>query len=74
MYKSQYKGRKSGLFVNFSQFPCSWIPIRISIPNTDPDPGEPNQCGSGSEALLQTIHDVDGIRHSRKKSHAKRVK
>ncbi len=28
------KGRKSGLFVNFGQFPCYWI--RILIPNTDP--------------------------------------
>ncbi len=31
------KGRKPGLFLNFGQFPCSWI--RIRIPNTDPDPG-----------------------------------
>jgi hypothetical protein len=37
-------GRKPG-----SQFPCSWI--RIRIPNIDPDPGQPNQSGSGS-----TIH------------------
>jgi hypothetical protein len=28
-------GRKPVLFVNFDQFPCSWILIRI--PNTDPD-------------------------------------
>ncbi len=26
--------------------------LRISIPNTDPDPGEPNQCGSGSKTPL----------------------
>jgi len=25
----------------FGQFPCSWIQIRIRIPNTDPDPGQP---------------------------------
>jgi hypothetical protein len=37
------KGWNSGLLVNFVQFPCSWI--RIRIPNTDPDPEEPNQCG-----------------------------
>ncbi len=32
------KGRKPVLFVNFGQFPCSWIRIRIRIPNKDPDP------------------------------------
>jgi hypothetical protein len=32
----KYEGRKPGLFVNYGQFPCSWIRIRISIPNTDP--------------------------------------
>jgi hypothetical protein len=44
--KAFFKSRKPGLFVNFRQFRCSWI--RIRIPNTDPnpDPGEPNQCGS----------------------------
>jgi hypothetical protein len=31
--------RKPGLFVNFGQFPCSWI--RIHIPNTDTDPRQP---------------------------------
>jgi hypothetical protein len=46
------KGKKLGLFDNFDQFPCSWIRIRIRIPNTDPDPGQPNQCGSGSATLL----------------------
>jgi hypothetical protein len=45
------KGRKPGLFVNFGQFPCSWI--RIRIPNTDPDPGQPNECGSGSKTLVE---------------------
>jgi hypothetical protein len=33
--------RKPGLFVSFGQFLCSWI--TISIPNTDPDSGQPNQ-------------------------------
>ncbi len=28
----------------FCRFPCSWI--RILVPNTDPDLGEPKQCGS----------------------------
>jgi hypothetical protein len=41
-----FEDRKPGLFVNFVQFPCSWI--GISITNADPDPGQPNQCGSGS--------------------------
>ncbi len=42
--KATLKDRKPGLFVNFGQFPCSWILIRI--PNTDPDPGQPYQFGS----------------------------
>ncbi len=37
--------KKTGLFVDFGQFPRSWIRIRIRIPNRDPDPGQPNQCG-----------------------------
>jgi hypothetical protein len=42
--KAFLKGRKPGLFVNFSQFPCFWIQIRIS--NADPDPRQLNKCGS----------------------------
>jgi hypothetical protein len=40
--KAILKGRKSGFFVNFGEFPCSWIRIWIRIPNADrdPDPGE----------------------------------
>ena len=38
--KAFWKGRKLGLFVNFGKFPCYWI--RIRIPNTDPDSGQPN--------------------------------
>jgi hypothetical protein len=33
------KARKPGKFENVGQFPCFWI--RICIPNTDPDPGQP---------------------------------
>ncbi len=44
-----YEGWKPGLFVNFGQFSCSWI--RIRIPYTDPDPGQPNHCGSGTTIL-----------------------
>jgi hypothetical protein len=44
-YKSLFeKARKPGLLINFGQFPCSWIRIRIS--NTDPDPGQSSECGS----------------------------
>ncbi len=39
--KALLKGRKPGLFVNFGQFTCSWI--RIRIPNTDPDPRQPKK-------------------------------
>ncbi len=44
------------LNVNFDQFPCSRIRIRICIPNRDPDPGEPNQPGSGSETLHPVLN------------------
>jgi hypothetical protein len=54
LYEGTYKRRKShfgrleagklGFFcVNFGQFSRFWIRIRIL--NTDPGPGEPNQCG-----------------------------
>jgi hypothetical protein len=42
--KAFFKGRKPGFFLNFGQLPCFWI--RILIPNTDPDLGQPNECGS----------------------------
>ncbi len=45
---SLFKCNKPGLFVNFGQFPCSWIQICVRIPNTDPYSGHPNQCGYGS--------------------------
>jgi hypothetical protein len=44
--KAFLKCRKPGLFGNFGRFPCSWIQVRIRIPNTDPDPGQLNQYGS----------------------------
>ncbi len=55
------KDRKPGLLVNFGQFPCSWI--RIRIPNKDLDPGQTNNadpCESGSTTLddkrvIQTV-------------------
>jgi len=34
------------LFTFVCQFQLSWIPIRINIYNMNPDPGNPNQCGS----------------------------
>jgi hypothetical protein len=46
------KGRKPGLFVNFGQFPSSWFGIRI--PNTDPDPRHPNDCGPGGSGSGST--------------------
>ncbi len=48
--KAFLKGRKPGLFINFGQFPCS----RIRIPNFDPDPGHPNEAGSGSTTLKKS--------------------
>ncbi len=49
-------GRLKCLFVNFGQFPCSWI--LIQVPNTDPDPRKPNQCWPmriGSTTLFRNI-------------------
>jgi hypothetical protein len=42
-------GRKPRLFVNYGQFPCSWI--RTCILNEYQDPGQTNQCRSGSTKL-----------------------
>jgi hypothetical protein len=61
------KGRKSGLFVNFGEFPCSWIRIRII--KTDPDPRHPNECdtgGSGSGST--TLHTNNRKRRYNKKN------
>jgi hypothetical protein len=55
--KPFFKGRKPGLFVNFGQFPCSWI--RIRIPNTDPDPRQPNDCGSRWIRIRIWIHNTE---------------
>ncbi len=46
---------KSGLFVCFGRFPCSWIRICIPITDPDTDTREPYQCGSGSRTLLRTV-------------------
>ncbi len=48
-------------FVKIGRSPCSWIRIRIH--NTDPEPGEPNQCGSGSRssARLSTVSIITQI-------------
>ncbi len=54
--KAFWKDRKQGLFLNFGQFPCSWI--RIRIPNRDLDPGQPNECGSGSTSLLTSMNTL----------------
>jgi hypothetical protein len=40
------KGWKSGFVVYFSQFPYSWIRIRIPNTDLDLDPGEQNHFGS----------------------------
>jgi hypothetical protein len=42
--KAFLKCRKPGLLINFAQFPCSWI--RIRVPDTDTDPRQINECGS----------------------------
>jgi hypothetical protein len=39
------------------QFRCSWI--RIRIPNTNPDPGQPHECVSGSISQRHGSVDPD---------------
>jgi hypothetical protein len=62
--KAVLKGRKPGLFVKSGQNPCSWI----RIPNTDPDPGQPNECGSTTPVfylhILFTAHSVNVLRRN----------
>ncbi len=55
--KAFLKNRKPGFFVNCGQFSCSWTRSLIRIPNTDLDPGQPNQCecGSGSSFGSSTL-------------------
>jgi hypothetical protein len=53
-----FERQEARFFENFGQFQCSWI--RIRIPNSNP--GQPNECGSGSTILRQT-HISTGIRH-----------
>ncbi len=40
-------------FAKFVKFSCSWIRIRIRILN--PDPGQPNECGTGSTTLHKCV-------------------
>jgi hypothetical protein len=47
------KGWNVGLFVNFSQVPCS--PIWIRIGKADPDPVEPKQSGSMLTWIQNTV-------------------
>jgi hypothetical protein len=53
--KSLFEREKPDLFVNIVQFSCSWI--RIRVPNTDLDPGQPNECGS----VRIRIHNTSGF-------------
>ena len=41
-YKSLFEDRKLGLFVNFRQFPCSWVRIPIHDSQMNADPGGPD--------------------------------
>jgi hypothetical protein len=79
-YKSLFErlGWKSGLFVNFDQFPCSWIRTRIRIPNTDPDPGKTNQCGSmrfriQTHNTAQIFHFTDSPRRLLRSSQPRQI-
>jgi hypothetical protein len=52
--QSLFDGLNSTFVVNISRFPCSWI--RIRIPITDLDPGEPNHCVSKRIQIHNTGH------------------
>ncbi len=54
--KAFLKGWKSGLFVNFNQFPCSWIWIRIPNRDPDPAPGELIQFLTGVACRVNSEH------------------
>ncbi len=56
--KAFLEGRQTGLFVNVDQFPSAWI--RIRIPNTDPDPRQPKECGSRRIRIRVRIHNTGG--------------
>jgi len=49
-YKTLMERQETRLLVHFGQLPCSRV--RIRIPKKDPDQRQPNQCGSGSTALV----------------------
>jgi hypothetical protein len=48
-YKSFVKGMNLLILANFLAHGS-----RSAFPNTDPDPGEPNQCGYGTTTLVST--------------------
>ncbi len=48
--KSPLQRQKIRFICKFFPFSCFWI--RICIPNTDPDPGQPNACGYGSTTIV----------------------
>ncbi len=48
------KSLKSGLFVYFGQYPCSWIRIQESQTNADPDPKTLTEIGGNCSATVHT--------------------
>jgi hypothetical protein len=65
------KVKKPGLFVNFEQFPCSWIRIIFRIPNADPDPGQLNKCGSFNYVLYYDFFSSGSRRAEEDKYHGR---
>jgi hypothetical protein len=68
--KAFLKGRKTGLVVNVGQYPFS--SIRIRVPDTDPDTGQPIQggsmrSGSTSTPLMKILPRTISIRSPKKK-------
>ena len=52
--KTFFKGRHQVYLLIWVNFPSR---IRNRIPNTDPDPGQPNQCGSTRIRVRQLTHN-----------------
>jgi hypothetical protein len=60
-YKRHLKVRKPGLFVKFLSISMLLDRIRIRFPNTDPDPGKPNQCKSMRIPIQESQINVGSV-------------
>jgi len=57
-YQRLLENRNPGFLVNFGQFPSSWI--RIRIPKTYPDPGDPQMNADPDPQHCHKSHEKEG--------------